>query len=186
MEQNQTLCIMSEDGANPTSLLSPLRGFLTWMPDSSEILFFENARLDIVNIKTKKTRTITAEEGVRNVHNISADGSWLVYGSLKNGTTDLRAMPMKGGESIPVITSLHEDGHPFFSVDSKWLYYQRDHKNIFRIPGPAQNWRPDPPVQVTFFPESGLYLEDIQRTRDGKFLLYSRGRIRSDIWLLSP
>jgi hypothetical protein len=87
--------------------------------------------------------------------------------------------------SIFVVTSPHEEGHPFFSVDSKWLYYQQDHKNLFRVPGPAQNWRHDPPVQVTFFPESGLYLEDVQRTRDGKSLLYSRVRVRSDIWLLS-
>jgi Tol biopolymer transport system component len=154
------------------------------MPNNNEIIFFNKDRLDAVDLQKKTSRSITAEKDVRNVFNISDDGHWLVYGSMKNGTTDLRAMPLQGGTSIATVTSLHEDGHPFFSVDSKWLYYQRDHKNLFRVPGPAQNWRPDPPVQVTFFPESGLYLEDMQRTRDGKFLYYSRGRIRSDIWLL--
>ena len=184
-EETRSICIMSKDGANPSPILTPGNAFLSWMPDNNEIIFFNKGKLDAVHIQKKTSRTIIAEKGVRNVFNMSADGRWLVYGSMKEGTTDLRAMPVQGGNSIAAVTSLHEDGHPFFSVDSKWLYYQRDHKNLFRVPGPAQNWRPDPPVQVTFFPESGLYLEAIQRTRDGKFLLYSRGRIRSDIWFLS-
>ena len=182
--QSTKLMIMSQDGANPTTLLENAGAFLTWMPNSKDLLFFEKNGIHLVNIETKKRRTITKEE-VRNVHNISADGSWLAYGVMQNGATDLRAMPFAGGTPISVVTSPHDEGHVFFSLDSKWIYYQQDHKNVFRVPGPAQNWKKAPPVQVTFFPESGLYLEDVQRTRDGKFLLYSRGRIQSDIWLLS-
>jgi Tol biopolymer transport system component len=183
-DQTPTIYVMSADGANPNLILKGAGGFLNWMPDSKEILFFDKNQIRAVDIHTKKTRTIARE--VRNVYNVSADGRWLICGYIgANGTTDLRAIPVSGGPSIPVVDTIHEEGHPFFSVDSKWLYSQYDHKNVFRVPGPAQQWRKDQPEQVTFFPESGLYLEDIQPTLDGKFLLYSRGRIHSDIWLLS-
>jgi hypothetical protein len=37
---------------------------------------------------------------------------------------------------------------------------------------------------MTNFKESGLLLEDPQLARDGRQLLYSRGRITGDIWIL--
>jgi hypothetical protein len=66
------------------------------------------------------------------------------------------------------------------------MYFQPDHKNLFRVPGPAQDWKQANPVKATDFPEpAGLFLEDPQISRDGKQLLYSRGKITGDIWLLS-
>jgi hypothetical protein len=52
------------------------------------------------------------------------------------------------------------------------------------VPGPGQNWRQAEPEKVTNFPESNLYLEDPQISRDGRQLLYSRGRIIGDIWIM--
>lgn len=49
----------------------------------------------------------------------------------------------------------------------------------------ARNWRHAEPEKVTNFPESGLLLEDPQISRDGLKLLYSRGRITGDIWIMS-
>ena len=80
------------------------------MPDSNEIIFFNKGKLDAVNIK-KKTRVIIAEKGVRNVFNISADGSWLVYGSMKEGTTDLTSNAT-AKEEIPFRPS-----HPSTKMD---------------------------------------------------------------------
>jgi hypothetical protein len=84
------------------------------------------------------------------------------------------------------VTSPREDFHPFFSPTARWLYFQQDHKNIFRVPGPAQGWAPAEPQQVTQFPSAGLYLEEPQISRDGTQLFYARGRITGDIWLLEP
>jgi hypothetical protein len=39
-------------------------------------------------------------------------------------------------------------------------------------------------VKVTNFPESGLFIEDPRLSMDGKQLIYSRGRITGDVWLL--
>jgi hypothetical protein len=52
------------------------------------------------------------------------------------------------------------------------------------VPGYAQDWKPDAPARVTDFPEPGLFLEDPQISRDGKQLLYARGKITGDIWIL--
>ncbi len=52
------------------------------------------------------------------------------------------------------------------------------------MPGPAQDWKKAEPVKATEFPELGLLIEDAQTSPDGKQLLYSRGHISADIWLL--
>ncbi len=48
----------------------------------------------------------------------------------------------------------------------------------------VRGWKPDDPVKATDFPESGLFLEDPQISRDGTQLLYARGKITGDIWIL--
>ena len=58
-------------------------------------------------------------------------------------------------------------------------------QNVYRVPGPGQDWKGADPVKVTDFPESGLFLEDPQISRDGRWLLYSRGRITGDIWIMT-
>jgi len=82
------------------------------------------------------------------------------------------------------VATPHQDYHPFVSPSGRWLYFQPDHKNLYRVPGPAQHWRPAEPEKVTTFPESGLFLEDFQISRDGRWLLYSRGHITGDIWIM--
>jgi hypothetical protein len=52
------------------------------------------------------------------------------------------------------------------------------------VPGYAEGWKPDDLVKATDFPESGLFLEDPQIPRDGKQLLYARGKLTGDIWIL--
>ncbi len=94
-------------------------------------------------------------------------------------------MPIEGGESRSVVATAHQDYHPFVSPSGKWLYVQFDHKNIYRVPGPAQEWRKAEPEKVTNFPESGLFLEDPQISRDGHWFLYSRGRITGDVWIMN-
>ncbi|MDQ5858214.1 MAG: hypothetical protein M3542_08075, partial [Acidobacteriota bacterium] len=55
---------------------------------------------------------------------------------------------------------------------------------LYRLPGPAQGWRKAEPQKVTNFRESGLFIEDPRLSMDGKQLIYSRGRITGDLWLL--
>ena len=100
-------------------------------------------------------------------------------------STDVHAVPVAGGDPRVIVASPHEDFHPQTSFDDRWLYFQRDHKNVLRVPGPAQGWRHAEPEAVTAFPESNLYLEDPQFSPDGKWLYFSRGRFESDLWVIT-
>ena len=95
-------------------------------------------------------------------------------------------IPVLGGESRRVIAVEGHDGfHPFFSRSERWLYFQLDHKNIYRVPGPAQHWRAAEPEQITHFAGTGLFLEDPQLSLDGKHLLLSHGHRTGDLWLMN-
>ena len=73
---------------------------------------------------------------------VSPDGQWVVYQStLKGPTLDVRAVKTSGGPSQAVLEATTLDSHPFVSPSGKWLYFQTDHKNLYRVSGPAQNWR---------------------------------------------
>jgi len=182
------LWLMATDGANPQQLLEASVGaFLTWTPDGRGIVYFspDDKQLHLFDLATKRTQRITDEPGVRTFQNFSPDGKWLIYSSTREtGTADIRAIPMAGGESRRIVATLHEDSHQFVSPSGRCLYFQFDHKNIYRVPGPAQDWRQAEPEKITNLPESNLYLEDPQISRDGRQLLYSRGRIGSDIWIM--
>jgi Tol biopolymer transport system component len=67
----------------------------------------------------------------------------------------------------------------FYSPDGRWLYFQPNHLNIYRMPadgGPVQ--------QVTHFPESGLFLEEPTISPDGRYLVYCRSNGGSSLWVL--
>jgi Tol biopolymer transport system component len=181
----QSLWLMTADGANPQKLADGF-GWYTWTPDGRAIVGSLRATRQMVrlDLATKQERPITNEEGVGQVVTVSPDGNWIAYQSSLSGNVDVRIAPVEGGESRVVLATRRSDFHPFFSPSGKWLYFEPDHKNLYRVPGPAQVWRQAEPEKVTNFPESGLFLEDPQISHDGRWFLYSHGRITGDIWIL--
>ena len=186
---SSSLWLMSPDGANPRKLIENA-GNPFWMPSGRGIGFGSvvngnQNQINIYDLSTGTARQVTNEPGVVPIYTFSPDGKWLIYQSNPNGNIDLRAIPVEGGESRVVVGTQHQDYHPSVSPSGNWLYFQLDHKNIYRVPGPAQNWRQAEPQKVTNFPESGLFLEDPQISRDGRQLIYSHGRITGDLWLIN-
>jgi serine/threonine protein kinase/Tol biopolymer transport system component len=184
------LWLMAADGVNPREMLSGLNSNLPprWLPDGSGIVYSrqKDRQYYIYDVSTGNSRQVTNEKNVGGQVAVSADGRWLAYqDNVAGKNIDLRAMSLAGGESRVVVATPHADFHPFFSPSGHWLYFQFDHKNIYRVPGPAEDWKPAEPVKITNFPEpAGLFLEDPQISRDGRQLLYSRGKITGDIWIL--
>ena len=175
------------DGANPRLLVEKVGTFsFTWMPDGDALIYFSpvDSQLYLFDLKTGGARRLTDESHVSFIPVVSPDGKWLIYQSTLAGNIDLRVMPMDGGRAQTVVSTPHQDFHPFVSPSGKWLYFQLDHKNLYRLPGPAQGWRQSAPEKITDYPESNLYLEDPQLSRDGRKLLYSRGRVTGDIWIM--
>lgn len=177
------LWLMEADGANPRKLLDQA-GRAWWLPDSNEVVFVNvpEQKVELYNVATRTTKTLASGLGIMVIVTVSHDGKWVAYQGSASGNVDVMVVPIEGGIPKAVAATERQDFHPFFSPSGRWLYFQPDHKNIWRVPGPAQGWRPAPPQKVTHFPESGLFLEGPQISRDGKQVLYSRGRITADIW----
>jgi eukaryotic-like serine/threonine-protein kinase len=178
------LWLMAADGANPR-LLIERGGNCRWMPDSRALIYASDGALHLFDLAAKKTRQLTREPNVMPIFEVSQDAKWVVFQSTTRGNIDLHAISIEGGDSRSVVSTPHHDYHPFFSPKGQWLYFLLDHKNLYRVPGPGQNWRPGMPEKITNFPESGLLLEDPQTSRDGRQLLYSRGNLSGDIWVLN-
>jgi serine/threonine protein kinase len=183
------LWLMSADGAKPR-LLTETAVNPQWGPSGLTLVYGSVAegrqnQLFMFDLATNTSRRLTNEPAVVPLSTFSPDGKWLIYQSNQSGNVDLRAVPISGGASRIVVATPHGDYHPFVSPSGKWLYFQLDHKNIYRVPGPAQEWRRAEPEKVTNFPESGLFLEDPQISRDGHWLLYSHGRITGDVWIMN-
>jgi hypothetical protein len=66
------------------------------------------------------------------------------------------------------------------------MYYLPDHKNLYRVLGPAQEWRSAMPERITDFHLTPIsFVENPQLSGDGQQLAYSRGRVTSDTWLIT-
>jgi Tol biopolymer transport system component len=181
------LWLMAADGAGPQRLVEKARiGY--WMPDSRGITYssLSDFYLYHLNLATRKSRRVTDEETRAPLHVVSNDGKWIVYQSSAQSSLTIHARPIDGGETLVVAATPGQmgSGHPMLSPSGNWFYYQVDHKNVYRLPGPSQGWRKAEPQKVTNFPESGLFIEDPRLSMDGKQLIYSRGRITGDLWLL--
>ncbi len=177
--------MMSSDGANPR-MITPHSGFVTWQPGARAIAYYDSQRRDVrlLDLEKRSVRVLANEGTVRTLQKFSADGKWMLYQAIGDrGVTEVRVVAVGDPKSRVLVRSAHENGHPFFSPDLRWVYFQPDHKNIYRIPGPTQGWKQAPPQQVTFFPESNLYLEQPQLSADGGYLYYSRRSAASDLWI---
>lgn len=179
------LWVMAVDGASPRQLVERA-GNMAWTGDSKGIVYFSyvNRQLYLFDIATNSSRQITDEPQIHPIFAVSADSKYIVFQSLETGNVDLKVIAIEGGTSRVVVATPRQDYHPFMSPSGKWLYFEPDHKNLYRVPGPAQNWRADAPVKMTDYPESGLFMDDPQLSADGMHLIYTRGHATADIWLL--
>jgi Tol biopolymer transport system component len=184
---NFDIWMIAADGASPRRLVEKARAGY-WMPDSRGITYCSTSDnyLHQLDLATRKSRRVTDEETQAPLHLVSNDGKWIVYQSSAQSYITIHAHPIEGGETRVVSSTPGQmgSGHPMLSPSGNWFYYQWEHKNVYRLPGPSQGWRKAEPVQVTNFPESGLFIEDPRLSMDGKQLIYSRGRITGDLWLM--
>jgi eukaryotic-like serine/threonine-protein kinase len=182
----QDLWLMAADGANPQRLIEKA-GYATWMPDGRALTYLSltEFQLFIYDFGSKSSRRLTNDEVIYGSGVPSSDGKWIAFMSIASGNVDIRAVPIEGGQSRSVVATERQDFHPLFSPSGKWLYFQLDHRNLYRVPGPAQNWKESAPEKITNFPESGLFLEDPQISPDGRALLYARRRTTGDIWVMT-
>lgn len=176
------LWVMRSDGTAPRKL-STSSGPSSWLADGRRLLAPRGAEVVEVDVGTGSERVLHGVK-IRTYFAVDDAGEWIAANSAHGGDLDIDVVRTSGGEPRTVVSTPRNDLHPFFSPKGRWLYFQVDHKNVWRVPGPAQAWKASPPVKVTNFPEAGLYLEDPHLSRDGRHLFYARGRTTGDLWVL--
>jgi hypothetical protein len=192
-QRDDEIWIMARDGGQQHPLgigvdlkdrHTVLRGRFAWLPDQSRILGLDRGDFMAFGLAGEPPRRLSDGLQALSFFDVSADGRWIVYQRLSERGVDVGALDVGDGSSRIVVDAPTQDYHPFLSPRGLWLYYQPDHKNIVRVPGPAQEWRKAAPEQVTHFPEIGLYLEEPQISADGRKLFFGRGQTVADLWLL--
>jgi Tol biopolymer transport system component len=177
-----SLWIMNADGTNPRRA-TEVSGPATWMPDGKRILIPRGDGVFQFDLASNQAIPVPGAVG-RTLTLIDPSGQWVVSQVSSGGTYGLTAVPISGGAPRVVVPAVHDAYHPFFSLSGRWLYFQRNHKNILRVPGPAQDWRAATPEKVTDFSGLDLYIDQPTLAKDGSRLLYTRGRRTGDILIL--
>jgi Tol biopolymer transport system component len=181
-EEATELWIMNVDGTSPRRI-TEVSGPASWLPDGKRILISRGDAVFQFDLPSGRTIPVVGALG-RTLTLIDPSGQWVVSQVSQGGTFALTAVPLGGGTPRIVVPAVYDAYHPFFSLSGRWLYFQRNHKNILRVPGPAQNWRPGTPETVTDFSGLDLYIDQPTLSSDGSRLLYTRGRRTGDILVL--
>ncbi len=180
-EGSQALWIMRADGTRPRRV-TDFTGQMTWLPDGKALVQRGETllRIDLA------TGAALPMEGVkaRTLLTVDNKAEWLAYQTSEGGPMRVSAVPVAGGTPHLVSTGPYEAYHPLFSPSGRWLYFQPAHKNLYRVPGPAQGWATAVPQKVTDFSGLDLYIENPKISRDGSRLFYTRGRRQGDIFIL--
>jgi Tol biopolymer transport system component len=158
-------------------------GAPVWMPDGKSLLLPHGDSLVRLDLKSGKTTSVPWADA-RTLFVVDPSGRWVAYQTHQGDGLTVAAVPIDGGTPRDVIPASYEAFHPSFSPSGRWLYFQPNHKNLFRVPGPAQDWKPAAPERVTDFSGVDLYIEDPKISNDGTKLFYTRGRRTGDIIIL--
>ena len=183
-DSTASIWIMNADGTSAKRVTERSTA-MAWLPGGKKILVQESSGLTKVDLASGGRMPVPGA-GSRTLFAIDASGTWIAFQASERGVVNVAAVPVDGGSPRFVVTAPFEAYHPFFSPSGNWLYFQPNHKNLFRVPGPAAGWKPAAPQQVTDFSGPDLYLDYPKISRDGRKLFYTRGRRTGDIFILRP
>jgi serine/threonine protein kinase len=182
-DSNQ-LWVMRPDGGEPRRVANAA-GNMAWLPDSRRVFLVHRGNYKIVDVESGAETPVAIEgEPAMPIFAVSPDGAEVVYQTPIDGNVELMLVPSSGGRARPLVRGPGMDGHPSFGASGRWLYFQVDHRDFYRIPGPAQGWRPAPPERMTSFPASGAYVEEPMVAADERRIVYARVETAADLWIV--
>jgi Tol biopolymer transport system component len=175
---------MNADGSSPRRL-ARMTGAdePVWMPDGKSILLGQDDVLMRLDLTSGRTTPVRGADP-RTIFVVDPSGKWIATQVPHGDSLTIAVVPITGGTPRVVIPQSYDGLHPSFSPSGRWLYFQPNHKNLFRVPGPAQDWKRAEPEKVTDFSGVDLYIEDPKVSKDGTKLFYTRGRTTGDIIIL--
>jgi len=179
-----SIWVMKADGTGPRLVYPRGTGRTAWLPDGKHILIQEQNGLIRFDLASGAAAPLAGADS-RTLFTLDPSGGWIAFQRPEGEKLQIAAIPSTGGTRQLVATGPYDGYHPLFSPSGRWVYFQPDHKNLFRVPGPGQNWAVVAPERVTDFSGVDLYMEDPKISRDGKTLFYTRGRRTGDVFILN-
>ena len=135
------LWLISADGASPRPAGVSPGARAVWV-DADTLIAYQPSPPGYARLELG-SRTVTpvlVNKAAMPIFDVSQDGRWLVGQSTEHDSVDILAVPLDGSQQARyVVTAPTADYHPFLSPSARWLYYHAEHKNLFRVPGPAQD-----------------------------------------------
>ncbi len=181
-----SLWLAAVDGSSAEEIVKAKRNLqgAPFSPDGRSVLYAYSKvgyrQLFILDLANRRERQLTFSPSDKYDPDWSPDGRWVIFSSNSAASTyQVSKIPSSGGQEKVVASEYERLRHLFYSPDGQWIYVQRSHRNIYRMPasgGPLQ--------QVTNFPDAGLFLEEPTISRDGHWLAYCRSNAGSSLWLL--
>jgi hypothetical protein len=108
----------------------------------------------------------------------SRDGQWVAYYRQQGNKRKIWVVALAGGTPRQVTFGEGEDSHPSFSPDGRFIYFVRNHQDIF-VP-----FAGDKPRPITDYHSFSVVLDYPVITHDGKKIIFTRNDKRGDVFLL--
>ena len=128
-----------------------------------------------LSLETNRTFRLQTDEGTWIPLDVSPDGKQIAFALLG----DLYLLPIEGGKARRITKSLAFDTHPRFSPDGKHLAYSSDrdgNENVWIMEISSGD-----STRIT--KQKTDYLQSVEWTPDGKYLISSRGRRANKLYM---
>ena len=105
------------------------------------------------------------------IYEAVSEGSWDLWSATTEGKSSRRLTSFSGNERCPVL-----------SADAAFVYFNRDHKSIWRLPIDSEGRATGPPSLWAHFPK--MILEDDSLALSKEHAIFALTEEASDLWLI--
>ena len=128
---NNELYLLDPKGKKDTVQLTKdklWKSSVTWSPDSNNILYTMNRKLQLLNIKSKKLITVDKDNaGNIGDYSWSKDSKWITYSkNNSNGLSSIHVYSATKNKSFAITDMKYNDTSPVFSDCGKYIYFTSD------------------------------------------------------------
>jgi len=127
----------------------------------------------------KKEVVAQIAEGLAGDPSCSADGQWVTFQVHQGNLRTVWVAPFGGGLPRQLSRGDSEDSHPVWGTDSRFVYFDRNHQDIYVVP-----FEGGAPKAVTNYRSFSITLDYPVLTADGRKLLFTRNEKAGDIYIL--
>jgi Tol biopolymer transport system component len=177
--------LVAVDGSLAEEVVPPMAflAFGEFSPDGKKLVIVSRQeeflrQIYIVDLDTRELQQLTFSQSDKFDAVWSIDGQSIVAVVGSGMGRQVVRVTLDGEEKV-LASSVERLLHLDISPDGRWIYVQPSHRNIHRIPAAGGELEP-----VTFFPPSGLYIDEASISPEGDYLVYTRLNTSSAIWVM--